>query len=218
MPTIKLDLTACDRVDVGTTLLGYLYFPRIGPDDKARELHIRANRQAILRAKARSDIQWASTPQWIVPNIAVMSDVDFKKGIRSSIRRERDRRIAGMMAIGLLAKTMNDEVPILPKSLKGFSLVDLAEFYIRETGENDPINIVKRAWGPSKPVIHLAAALEIYWRRADDAGVPGFYADMPHVNGALEFVVERAREHEEAVLANKAFGVKADQMLRFRLA
>jgi hypothetical protein len=121
------------------------------------------------------------------------------------------------MAIGLLAEPMFGVAPSLPKPMKRLSLAQLADFFLEQSGAGEPVNVIKRAWSESKPVIHLASALEIYRRMAQDRGLPAMAADLQHIDGAIEEVLALAAEHERAILASPAFSVGPGTLIRFNL-
>jgi hypothetical protein len=217
MRTVVLDLNQMELFEAGSLLLSHLYYPNFDLEGAARDLHHRAVCHAVLRKRAAQDVDWASKRQWIAPRYAFMDAKDFKRGVRESVRRERDRRVAGKIAVALLAEAMTGNPPLLPRSMNRLSLAQLADFYLDISGESEAPNVLKRAWAQSKPVVHLAAALEIYWRQADELGVPGFHADMHSVPGALAAVVALAKEHQAAVLSLPAMGIHPDQVIEFEL-
>jgi len=217
MPAVTISLREMERFEAGSLLLSYLYYPRIPEDDAARELHFVALCHAVLRYRARRDPQWASAKQMINPRHAFVDEAAFKRGVRQSVRRGRDRMLAGRMAIGPIAEWVSGQPPALPKSTERLSLAELAKFFLNESRESDPINVVKRAWSQSLPVIHQAAALEIYGRMAVDRGRPGLHADVQHIEGALEEVLDIAKAHERAVLGSPIFHIDAAKLIHFEL-
>jgi len=214
---VRIDLREMQRHEAGSALLSYLCYPRVGTDDAARDQQYVALCHSILRYRAKHDAIWTLERQAIWPAHAFVDPDAFQKAVRQTQRRLRDRAIAGRMAIGLLTQAMAGRQPVLPKGMTRLSLAQLAGYFLDQSGETEPENLIKRAWSQSKPVIHLAAAFEIYQRMAQDRGHPGMMADVQHLPGALEEVIEIAREHEEPVVSNPAFNVKSDGLIRFEL-
>jgi hypothetical protein len=217
MPMVTINLSEMERFEAGTLLLSHLYYPRIELDAVARDLHFRSVCHAHLRYRAQHDPAWASQKQFIDPRLAFVDEKAFKKGVRQSMRRERDRRVAAKIGIGLMAEAMTGKPPSFPKPIVRLSLAELAEFFLSESHESEPLNVIKRAWADSKPVIHVATALEVYWRAAEDGGRPGFHADLHSVDGALEEVLALANAHQAAILRTPAFKIGPDRLIEFKL-
>lgn len=218
MPTVTIDLRNSEPWEAGSTLLSYLAYPHIDKDCEDRALYERALQHKILRHLATTRPGWASQKVLICPAVALMTDSEVRRATRQSDRRMRDRIVAGKMAVGLIAQSVTGKPTKLPKPMKRLSLNQLAEFFLEFSEEVEPANVIKRAWTASKPVVHLAAALEIYKRMAVDRGLPGTLADIQFVPGALEEVLEIAADHLKHVTTNPTINVGPDALIQFALA
>lgn len=106
----------------------------------------------------------------------------------------------------------------LPPEMARLSLNELSKLVLAQSGESDADNVEERAWRRSLPVCHLAAALQVFMRASvnspgiDSIGYP-LGDDQLH-----RLVIEFAQFHEDMVLKDPRFGVKADDLVRLRYA
>lgn len=216
MKPVTISISEVGIHEAGATVLAHLAFPAEAEAD-ARRLYVAAACHALLRNRAEHFPSWANTFQAIKPAHAFVSPADFKRGFRTSERRLRDREIAGRMAIGLLAEAVTGQRPKLPAPMKRLSLNELAAYHAKLGGDQEPANLIKRAWSASRPVIHLAAAMEIYLRKAPSLGLQGHHADVMHLPAALQSVVDLATQHRALIPGIPKFGQSLDELLEIVL-
>jgi hypothetical protein len=218
MPTVTIDLRSSEPWEAGSTLLSYLAYPRIDQDCEERALYERALQHKILRHLATTLPGWATQKVLIRPAVALMTEGEVRRATRQSDRRMRDRSVAGKMAVALIAQSVTGKPTKLPKPMTRLSLNQLAEFFLEFSKEVEPTNVIKRAWTASKPVVHLAAAFEIYKRMARDRGLPGMLPDVQFIPGALEEILAIAADHVRQVTTNPTINIRPDALIQFALA
>jgi hypothetical protein len=76
------------------------------------------------------------------------------------------------MTIPFLLRADSGATPPLSQGIKRLSLNEMAAFVAEDAGQVDPINIERRVWAPSRPVIHLAAAAVMLGQRLNKRGIP----------------------------------------------
>lgn len=217
MEKLKLELQQTGLFEAGAKLLGLLFFP--APAEAAlREGFVTAQCFQAYRAKAQRDAAWASTGQIIKPAHAFLSDSELLAAQRTLNRRQRDREVAGRMGIAFLHEQKWGKAPALPSGLAKLTVSALAEYHLRMSGEAEPINVVKRAWSQSKPVLHLATALELYQRAAPDQHRPGQPLDVMHRLDALQEVVALAAENRRLLAQAPQLGLKEASMIAVSLS
>jgi len=95
------------------------------------------------------------------------------------------------------------------------SLNELSKLVQSQSGESDPENIERRAWRESRPVIHLAAAIQTLLRiMGPDQEKVGYPLDNASLH---EMVVQLAEFNEQIVLSDERFGVRPENLVRIRL-
>ena len=65
------------------------------------------------------------------------------------------------MAMAFLREVENGVAPKLP-SVKRLSINEMARMVLGDTDDSDPANVETRIWRPSRPVIHLASAVQVW--------------------------------------------------------
>jgi hypothetical protein len=76
-------------------------------------------------------------------------------------KRFKQRMVAAKMAIGLTHDELFGQPVRLPQSQTGLSTDQLAKLVRRETAIDDSENVEKLVWRKSRPIIHLAIAIQL---------------------------------------------------------
>ena len=107
--------------------------------------------------------------------------------------------------------------PPLPQGIKRLSLNKMAAFVAEDAGQVDPINVERRVWAPSRPVIHLAAAAVMLGQRLNKRGIPTGLETFLLDRGFVEEVSRKAEKLRALIASDARFPVKAEQLVPFRL-
>ena len=93
----------------------------------------------------------------------------------------------------------------------------MAAFVAEDAGQVDPINVERRVWAPSRPVIHLAAAAAMLGQRRNKGGIPTGLETFLLDRGFVEEVSRQAERLRAVIASDARFPVKAEQLVPFRL-
>jgi hypothetical protein len=132
-------------------------------------------------------------------------------------KRLGERMVAGRMAIAFLRRADSGATPPLPQGIKRLSLNEMAAFVAEDAGQLDPINVERRVWAPSRPVIHLAAAAAMLGQRRNKGGIPTGLETFLLDRGFVEEVSRQAERLRALIASDAKFPVKAEQLVPFRL-
>ena len=132
-------------------------------------------------------------------------------------KRLGERMVAGRMAIAFLRRADSGATPPLPQGIKRLSLNEMAAFVAEDAGQVDPINVERRVWAPSRPVIHLAAAAAMLGQRRNKGGIPTGLETFLLDRGFVEEVSRQAERLRALIASDAKFPVKAEQLVPFRL-
>jgi hypothetical protein len=124
---------------------------------------------------------------------------------------------AGRMTIPFLRRADSGVTPPLPQGIKRLSLNEMAAFVAEDAGQVDPINVERRVWAPSRPVIHLAAAAVMLGQRLNKRGIPTGLETFLLDRGFVEEVSRKAEKLRALIASDARFPVKAEQLVPFRL-
>ena len=191
--TVILDSSRLAPFEIGALLLSVLAFP--GPTEEDE-----CNRAAealcadLLRETIRAYPDQAAKWQDAYPDYFAIGRVECRRCLRTYKRRLRDRMVAARMSLGYFQEGIAQQPATLPPSINSLSLNELSKLVLSQSGESNSENVEHRAWRGSRPVIHLAAAIQIEARAlAPDEKAFGYPLD----NGPLhEAVIRLARIHE----------------------
>lgn len=148
------------------------------------------------------------------PRYARLDQRSINKALRKTKSRLRNRQVAGRMTRGYFQEWVDQGPAVLPASMARLSINELAKLVRRESGENDPENTEKRAWRPSRPVFHLASAMDFVSRFRAGDNDNGYDLN----DGDLHREILRLAEASERVVdGDPRFQVKPEEMLRIRL-
>ena len=124
--------------------------------------------------------------------------------------------VAARMSFAFFGEGLTGQPAKLPPSMRRLSLNELSKLVLSQSGQSDPENVERRPWRDARPVIHLAAAMQlaamIFSRRQDAA-----FGYNIHDSDLHSFTVSLAELHEQIVLSDQRFGVQADSLIRIRL-
>src|SRR6202048_5397646 len=155
-----IDFNRLAVYEAGALLVTLLAFPEAS-DETQGNVHASLCNYAL---KVRSAIEpdWTIVPQPMKPFYAFRSESDCNRDWRTLVRRWRDRMVAGRMGIAFLKEALPGQVLELPPTVKRLSINQLAELVLDDTRFTEPHNVETRIWRPSRPVVHLASAIQVY--------------------------------------------------------
>ncbi len=205
----------CDEVyERGAALLTVLACAKEIDEGKRFQLYLSLCGKALWLRHTMEPDDW--TPITVRPQYVFRDCETIERDTRYVEKRLSERMIAARMAIPIL-RMGRDGAPPLPREIKRASLNQLAEFVLEDAGQEDPNNVERRFWAPSRPVIHLAAASLIVQQIRSRAGelvaFESFLINRVHI----EAVVSLAEELEALIASIPEFPVKAEQLIPFRL-
>ncbi len=219
MSEISIDFNELEVYKAGAFLLTLLAYPGERDVDEARSSAHKALCSLALQALAQADPVWAETPQPIKPVYILCSDKEIEKNLKALQRRIRDRMAAARMAIAFLKDAETGKPPPLPEGVKRLSINELSRLVLSDTTQSDPENIESRIWRPSRPVIHLAAALQALMQLvARAAGPPVTFWNVLLYRDVLEWVVTEAQRYEELIGKSQRIHIDPNMLIRVRLA
>ena len=158
----------------------------------------------------------ASAPEWqaAYPDYAAIDNAECRRRLRELTRRLRDRMIASRMSLGFFQEAITKRPAKLPASMSRHTIKALSKLVLLGSGQKYAKNVRKRAWGESRPVIHLAAAMQISMRvLAPDKPRFGYSLDNLALHVA---VIKFAQLLEEIVISDPRFGKNRSDLIRIR--
>jgi hypothetical protein len=208
----RFDFDRMESFEIGAWLLAILAFAASDEMEKRREAAEAWISCAIRTADPGVIEQWHET----FPFSAVMDIKEERRRLRTVPRRLRDRMLAARMSFGFLAEHMTDQKEALPESMQRLSLNELSKLVQDQSRESEPENIEHRVWRKSRPVIHLASAMQFGMRAvAGDRALDSVKYDL--TNAALHrAAIDLANIYEEIVLSDSRMGVTEDMLIRIR--
>jgi hypothetical protein len=216
---IAIDFNKLEIYEAGGLLLTVLAYPGARDADEARSSAHKALCSLALQALAQADPVWAETPQPIRPIYILCSDKQIEKSLRALQRRIRDRMAAARMAIAFLKDAEATKPPPLPEGVKRLSINELSKLVLSDTTQSEPENIETRIWRPSRPVIHLAAALQVLMQLGvKAAGSPVTFFHVLLYQDVIRWVVTEAQKYEELIEKSQQIHVDPSMLIRVRLA
>ena len=205
--------------ECGAVLVSLLAYPNDDKDERQRE-NLHASLCAFLLRAKFDDSEHENTPQPMKPIHAFRERHQINRDLKTLKRRMRDRMVAARMAIPFLQEVETGSPPPLPASIKRLSINAMAEFVLDDAGQSDPENVETRIWRPSLPVIHLAAATQVFLNLAEtDNRGPLLLGDILCSRFAIEYIVTEAQRYEALLfkgLTQKA--IAPEKLIKLRLA
>jgi hypothetical protein len=169
----------------------------------------------VLRVRAEIDPDWATRSQLVKPVYTLQTESDCNRGFRTLPLRLHERMVAARMAYPFLMEAQTGEVSKLPGGLKRLSINAMSELVLEDAGYSDPENVETRIWRPSRPVIHLASAVQNYLRFIEIEAA-GLYWLLT-CRAVVENVIRNAEYCEALVGRSKRLHVDPDILVRIRL-
>jgi hypothetical protein len=133
-------------------------------------------------------------------------------------KRLGERMVAGRMAISFLRRAAFGAAGPLPDGVQRLSVNQMAEFVLEDAGLADAINVERRYWSPSRPVIHLAAAAAMVGQQRRKSGQIIWLESFLFDRSLIEEIVRGAEEFAGLIAKDSKFPVKAEQLIHFRLS
>ena len=93
----------------------------------------------------------------------------------------------------------------------------MSELVLYDTNEREPENVETRVWRPSRPVIHIAAALAVAIDIAQKNGEVLSDADLFARSDVIRWVVSTSEEYADLIPKIKRFTIKPDSLIRLVL-
>src|ERR1700738_2313723 len=211
-----IDFNRLAVYEAGALLVTLLAFPDAS-DETQDNVHASLCNYAL---KVRSAIEpdWTLVPQPIKPFYAFRSERDCNRDLRTLVRRWRDRMVAGRMGTAFLKEALPGQVLELPPTVKRLSINQLAELVLDDTRFTDPQNVETRIGRPSRPVVHLASAVQVY-STLREADTPLTCLESLLLNREMiELVIQGAAYHETLMAQSRHLRFDPEKMIKFRLA
>jgi hypothetical protein len=132
-------------------------------------------------------------------------------------KKIKERLVAGRMAMAFLKKAALGDEFKLPKAIKRLSLNQIAEFVLDDAEQADHNNVERRVWAPSRPVIHLAAAMVSLAQYLRNEGISVGIETVLLVPELATAIIHLAQAYEEIIAKSPEFPVKAENLIRVRI-
>lgn len=196
MPEVIINFDNAPIYEVAAQVLTILMFSGPNDTDDIRG-HVRMSLCAwAIHRRAELDAQWGEELQAMRPVYAIWPTKEVDRDMARINRRMRSRMTAGRMAMVFLKKAHHGEVPRVTPPLKRLSINQVAEWALPDSGLTDTANVKSRAWRPSLPVLHLAAAAEFVRQMYEKAGQPLSYDDLLWQPLPLQLMLAEAATYE----------------------
>lgn len=212
-----IDFNHLEVYEAGAMFVTWLAYPGDSEDDTRSRVHASLCNHA-LRVKCAIEPDWALSPQRIKPIYALRCERDIKRDLRTLARRLRDRMVAGRMAMAFLKEALGGEVFKLPANLPRLSINQMARRVLDDTGSADPANVETRIWRPSLPVIHLAAAVQVWLQVAETEKRPVGLETLLLSRQLIEALVRAAERHELILAQSGRRRIDLDRLVKLRFA
>jgi hypothetical protein len=168
-------------IEVAAQILAWMVYPA---QKRQRERLSDAIVLLAPREAARRDPRWRDERIIIRAGALLQDGESAERVVRRAWPTLRNRILAGNMALPLIAETSDIQIKLSPDGADLRSLNQIvartAELIGGESG-GDERNVKGRIWGPSKPVLHLCAALATvvlrYWHTRWGESIWGLLED-----------------------------------------
>ena len=210
-----IDFNRIAVYEAGALLVTLLAYPDAS-DQTRGDIHASVCNYA-LRVKSAVEPDWMNLAQAIKPIYALRSQGDCNRDLRTLARRLRDRMVAGRMAIAFLREALPEPVLDLPTGVKRLSINQLSRLVLNDTRFTDPHNVETRIWRPSLPVVHLAAAIQVFLKLTEHIPKVGLEALLLN-RAMIELVIQGAAYHETLMAQSRHLRFDPEKMIRIRLA
>jgi hypothetical protein len=214
MPTYNLDPTMFPPIQIGALLMAIVAWPE-AEEMEGLGLVAEAIAADTLR-KAYGVLPSDEADLWKAdfPGLAAIDRREIKRCLRTFKRRYRDRMVAARMALGFIEEGLTGKPVRLPPSMRRHSLNQLSALVKSDLPLDDPEMIERRIWRASRPVVHIAVALQV-WARMQ--GLDAKDIPYPLDDGDLHSaIIALAEAYEPVVLGDRRFGVREENIVRLR--
>jgi hypothetical protein len=202
--------------ECGAVLLTVLALPKQVAEEKSSQLYRSLCGKALwlTHVAAPNDL----TPIMVKPQYVFRDRKIIDRDVRIVEKRLGERMVAGRMAIPFLQRSALGVAGPLPDGVQRLSLNQIAEFVLEDAGQADAINVERRYWSPSRPVIHLAAAAAMVGQQRRKSGQIIGLESFLFDRALIEEIVRGAEEFAGLIDKDPKFPVKAEQLIRFGLS
>ncbi len=213
---IRLNFERDEIYECGAALLAVLACPKSSDEDKWPELHASLCGKAlwIKYMLAQNDRTPVPVKLPYVFRDAKRVDRDFQ----FVGRRISERMVAGRMAVPFFWHAELGDALMLPHGIERLSVNQMAKYVLDDAGLADSENVEKRFWAPSRPVIHVAAAMAFFAQKLLEAGDTPCLEHFLLNRELIEAAVRQAEALERLIADDPKFLVKSEQLIRVRLA
>jgi hypothetical protein len=212
--TYNLDPELLYPFEIGALLLAILAWPGEAEIEAQQRGAVALAAQTLM---ATCDAYPREADDWraAFPEYAAITSNEARARLRTLRRRLDDRMVAARMGLGFMPESLSKRPLILPAGMTRLSLSQLSRLVQSDRPTiSDPKMIERRVWGESRPVIHLAIAMQVWCR---SIGVEVTDVGYPLGDGKLHAaIIALAGGYEPIVLADRRFGVRADRLVRLR--
>lgn len=192
---VAIPLSTLPVYECGAVLFAYLAFPGANEENRRGDVQAALCHQ-ILWGMGEEDQAWAWSPQTLKPGYLLQTEAEVRASLRTFDRRIRDRLVAARMVMPFILKGDSGRSPKLPKAVRRLSIKQMAELVLPDANTADPENVETRAWKPSLPVLHLAAAVAVVINDVQPRGASKLPIEaLCRVPEAVEFIVKEAERY-----------------------
>jgi hypothetical protein len=125
--------------------------------------------------------------------------------------------VAGRMAIGFLQEAVTGRVPELPTTIPRVSINQMARLVMSDAGQTDPGNVETRMWRPSRPVIHIASAFQVFLQLAEPELGPIGLETFLFNRRCIECVFRAAEYHASIIAHSERMPIDSARLVEIRL-
>jgi hypothetical protein len=169
-----------------------------------------------LRSGGEPDETWESSTQRIKPTY-LMQPWDLVVQFEEELQRRLPVRMAAADIVAPFLREAHGLSIDLPPGVPRLSLNAMSAHVLPDTGESDPHNIEKRTWRPSRPVVHIAAALAAARALAKRDGWDMTITDLFRTPPILGHVVELSELYADLLLKTTRFTIPPEEQIRLSL-
>lgn len=214
-PTFVWNFERSEVYEIGAALLVLLAYPDDKSDAEMGDLHASLCARALWNRHVLNPDD--TTPTAVKPQYQFREIEQFERDNNFTVKRLRERMIAGRMLIPFLQRAQLGRAFKLPPTVKRLSINQMAEFVLNDAGQSDVNNLKSRIWAPSRSVIHLAAAAAILGQELQKEGDAGFdeYLERREL---IEAIVREAQYCESLIENDPRIPIKIENLIKVRLA
>ena len=150
-----------EQYEIGAKVISTLVYPLVPDNERARQGFAIVLCFEALKKLAFDAPDWAYRRQTMIPAYLLYGPNEHKLYYKQGFRILSKRLVAARMARPLFQQASPLDTMKLPNDVKSPTITEIAKFIpANESGQSCPHNLEKRIWLTSRPVIHIALALE----------------------------------------------------------